>query len=269
MDDKQLPEALILGQDELHFLLQLAGRTALLGLDPKPIAGPAPKSGREQLLSRGLIQPGQNGANDRVQGAALMVLTPVLFPKRALMAARSLPGTGSQTVVLYANGPGYVLHSMVEGGKHSFQPLTSPAQLIPALLEWFPITSMPGVADQAIIATAVLDKCRELAQGGQVEKALNTILHVPLDDAQKRLLVKAMHDVKVSGSFALVVFGPQASMDVESLAIVADDQTAWAFTVPAEASRDSYRVRRTGDDFPLILRRMCDWLSGEMPQTAP
>ena len=268
MAEQRLAEALLLNQDELHYLLRLADRSSMLGLDPKSIAGPAPKSGQQSLLSRGLIQAGKDGATEQLQGAALLVLTPVLFPKRALMAARIQPGVGSQTVVLYANGPGYVLHSMAKGGDHSFQPLTAPAQLIPALLEWFPITGMQGVADQAIIASAVLEKCRQLAQSGEPDKAFQSILHVPLDDAQKRLLIKAMQQVKVSGSFALVEFSRNEPADVETLAVVTDGDTAWAFTVPPQAPKDSYRVRRTGDDFPLVLERMCDWLTGKPPQIA-
>jgi hypothetical protein len=125
---------------------------------------------------------------------------------------------------------------------------------------------MPGSADQALISSAVLEKFRQLAQDGQAEKALEVIKHVALNEAQKSLLVKAVHEAKVSGSFALVAFGSEEKIDLESLAIVADDQTAWAFTVPPEASRHSYRVRRTGDDFPLILGGVCDWLSGKTLQ---
>jgi hypothetical protein len=37
MDETKLPKTVNLSQAELHYLLQLAGRSALLGLDPKSI----------------------------------------------------------------------------------------------------------------------------------------------------------------------------------------------------------------------------------------
>lgn len=264
MDETKLPKTVNLSQAELHYLLQLAGRSALLGLDPKSIVGPAPNSGREMLLAKALIQPGENGAKDRIQGGLLTFLLPVLFPKRALLVERTAPGMGSQTLVLYVNGPGYVLYNMAEDGKHRFQSLSSPWQLIPVLLEWFPISNLPGSADQALISTAVLEKFRQLAQEGQAEKALGAIQDVALDDEQKRLLMKAIHEVKISGSFALVVFESVEKIDLESLAIVTDEHTAWAITVPPNSKPHTYRVRRTGDDFPLILGQMCDWLGGAL-----
>ena len=114
-----------------------------------------------------------------------------------------------------------------------------------------------------IIPSKKIEKFREQAKIAQDQLALKTLDGVQMTEEEKLLLLKAVKASAISGSFALVSCVKDAITSGESLAIVADHTSAWAFTRPEGDTKGlSYRVRRTGADLPAIFSNMFIWLRG-------
>jgi hypothetical protein len=259
-DDKL---AIILNQSEMKYLLGLMGAKSLVGINPALLAGKAPSAGRKSLASRNLIQPGLSGGNDLIEGGLLHTIIPLMFPERAMIVIRTIPKTGMQTLVFLHRDQTTVLHTMPKENTHRLIELASPEEGIRALVEWFPFQNYPGSAVNMIIPSKSLDQFKAYAVTGLDELALQAIKTAKVPVAEKRLLLQTVKEIAISGSFALLnVVGNQVT-SAESLAVIANQTTAWAVTSPDVSDPATVLIRRTGGDLPLIFTNMFTWLTGK------
>ncbi len=261
LNDDEL--AMILNQSEMKYLLGLMGAKSLVGIDPALLAGKASPTGRKSLFSRNLIQPGQPGGNDLIEGGLLRAIIPLMFPERVLIAVRTIPKSGLQTLVFLHRDQTTVLHTMPKENTHRLIELESPEEGIRALAEWFPFQNYPGSAVNMIIPSKNLDQFRTYAEKGLDELALQAIKAAKVPVAEKRLLLQTFKNITITGSFALSTIVGNELTSAESLAVIANQTTAWAVTSPVDNSKpDTLRIRRTGADLPVIFKNMFDWLTG-------
>jgi hypothetical protein len=261
LNDDQL--AIILNQSEMKYLLGLMGAKSLVGIDPALLAGKTPPAGRKSLVSRNLVQPAQSGENDLIEGGLLRKIIPLMFPERALIVVRTIPKTGTQSLVFLQRDQTTVLHTMPKENTHRLIELASPEEGIRALVEWFPFQNYPGSAVNMIIPSKSLDQFQIYAEKGLDELALQAIKTAKVPVAEKRLLLQTVKEITISGSFALFnVVGNQVT-SAESLAVIANQTTAWAVTSPDVTDPATIRIRRTGPDLPLIFTNMFTWLTGK------
>lgn len=254
--------ALLLNRDEVSYMMALLKAQSLAGIDSQLMAGAAPPAGRQSLVWRGLIEePEQANKSDRVRGSLLRPALAVLHPERALVVVRDLPDTGAQLLVFLRRGEITVLHTLPRSGMHRWIELDSAEEGAQALAEWFPLEKIPGSETNFIVPVETFEKFRTAA--GQGEAALQTLFYLAIPPEEKARLLRAVQNPAVSGSFALLTCAGETITSAESLAVVANDESAWAITRPEEDSAgNTYRIRRTGADLPLIFNRMFGWLMG-------
>lgn len=253
---------LTLSHAELGYLMHSLNVKSLLGLAPEALSGPILPKGRQSLLARRLIQARTEPDRDRILGGVLRYLLPVFDPRRALMVVRNRPCVGAQTLVLYAREGAYTLHTMPGDNQHRFVQLVSPGELLPALLEMFPIGTMAATPCNVLIAPNVWLQFKARIDAGRDADGLEILRKIKMEEAEKQALLSAVKNAVVSGSFALVSLRPGDDITVESMALLADRSSAWAITAPAGENSGYYRIRRSGDDFPQIIRRMTAWMQG-------
>jgi hypothetical protein len=259
--DDQL--AIILNQSEMKYLLGLMGANSLVGIDPALLAGKAPPAGRKSLLSRNLVQPGQPGGNDLIQGGLLHALIPLMFPQRALIVIRTIPTTGIQTLIFLTRDQTTVLHTMPKENTHRLMEIDSPDEIISTLIEWFPFQEYSISDANMVIPSKNLEQFQTYAEAGLDELALQAIKAAKVPVAEKRLLLQTFKNATITGSFALSTIVGNVLTTAESLAVIASQTTAWAVTIPDDHSKsDTVRIRRTGADLPVIFKNMADWLTG-------
>lgn len=251
----------------MQYILNLLGAQSLVGIDASLLTGAEPGVGRVSMLTRELSQSGQPGENDHIRGDLLQLLIPVLFPERALVVVRNIPDQGTQTLVFLHRNKTTVLHSMPQNDMHRLIELETPMDEMNALNDLFPISGYMVSPVNALIPFKKLEKFKEYAESDQEQSALKELesIQIPLED--KKQLFQAFSGTILSGSFALLTIGGNTVTSAESLAVIADEKTAWSFSRPDKNSRqNNYRLRRTGDDLPIIIRHMFDWLeNGWLP----
>ncbi len=129
------------------------------------------------------------------------------------------------------------------------------------MTEWFPISGYMGSPVNTFISSNKLEKFKKYAETDQEQLALEALKSVQMPQEEKKCLFQTFKGATVSGSFALLTLNEDSITSAESLAIVADEISAWAITRPDKNTRqNTYRVRRTGDDFPNIIQNMFAWL---------
>lgn len=260
IDDKL---AIIVNQSEMKYLLALMGGKSLVGINPALLPGKFSPSGRTSLISRNLVKPGQQGGNDLIEGGLLRTIIPLMFPERALIVIRTIPNTGMQSLVFLNRDQTTVLHTMPKENTHRLIVLESPKEGIHALTEWFPLQNYPGSTVNMVIPSKSLDQFRTYAEKGLDELALQAIKAAKVPVAEKRLFLQTFKNITITGSFALSTIVGNELTSAESLAVIANQTTAWAVTSPVDNSKpDTLRIRRTGADLPVIFKNMFDWLTG-------
>jgi len=255
--------AIFLTSNELQYLMGLLGVQTLVGIEPSLLQGAAPEAGRESLLSRELLRVGQPEGTNRIRGDLLHLAMPLLFPGRALVAIRNLPKTGAQTLIFLNRAATTVLHSMPQNDMHRLIELETAQDGIRALTEWFPLQGYIGSEVNALIPSKNLDRFKKYAETDRDELALRALKVVQMPPEEKGFLLRAFKEMTVSGSFALLTIAGNTITSAESLAVIADQATAWAITSPdGNIQQMAYRVRRTGEDLPSIFRDMFTWVGG-------
>jgi hypothetical protein len=253
--------AILLSQNEMQYIMGLLGAQSLVGIDASLLTGAAPEEGRRSLLSRGLVQAGQPGENNRIRGDVLHLAIPVLFPERALVVVRTIPKVGTQTLIFLNRDKTTVLHSMPQNDMHRLINLETPVDGIRTLTEWFPFQGYFGSSVNVIIPSGNLDRFKNYAETDQDQLALKAIEVVPMPLEEKMLFLRTIKEPTVSGSFAMFTIIGNSISSAESLAIIANQSVAWAITFPdGNLQKNAYRVRRTGEDLPPIFRNMFAWL---------
>lgn len=255
--------ATLLNRDEIRYLMDLFKVQSLIGIDAQLMSGAFLQAGRQSLIMRGLVQePEQAQANDRVRGDLLRQALAALLPQRALVVVREAPSTGAQLLVFLRREETTVLHTLPRQGIHRWIELESAEDGIQLLNQWFPLENLPVPESNFIVPVETFEKFRAAAQGAG-EAALQVLFYLPIPQEEKAHLLQAVQQTAVSGSFALLTCAGETIMTAESLAILAGSQAVWAITRPAEDSvGNTYRIRGTGPDLPIIFTRMFGWLMG-------
>ncbi len=256
--------ATLLNRDEIRYLMDLFKVQSLIGIDAQQMSGAFLQAGRQSLIMRGMVQePEQGQTNDRVRGDLLRQALAALLPQRVLVVVREAPSTGAQLLVFLRREETTVLHTLPRQGIHRWLELESAEDGIQLLNQWFPLENLPVPESNVIVPVETFEKFRAAAAQGTGETALQVLFYLPIPQEEKTHLLQAMQQPAVSGSFALLTCAGETIITAESLAILAGSQAVWAITRPAEDSEgNTYRIRGTGPDLPIIFTRMFAWLMG-------
>lgn len=261
-DQEYLPTLSRFTTPQILFLMELAGVEKLPGTELvlSEIGQDQKEKIRRDFLSAGIIQMSDKG--DCISPEYQSVLRTVFQPEAMIVAVRSLPQYGDQTLIFkHVEGKNAVLHSFPEEGVHRIAWIQVPHEIQGLLADWFPLTSYVSASTEMVMAEETFEEMNNLVQAGRREAAIKVLADLDLDEDEKEYLVGSIDGRIFSGSFAAMKIKDSRVLDGVSYAIVAGPSTAW------QIERDTgeitgihrIRIRRIGMEFSKTLDSLIRW----------
>jgi hypothetical protein len=267
MTSKPLTDnAILLDRREILALMKLMEARALLGMnlaEQAALSDADEKAAAASLKSKGILEAA--GKKNRIAPGMLPLLSALMFPERAVLVFRDLPGLGKQVLTFLHKEGTTLLHSFPKEGQHRLAPFGEPADVMKFLLNMFPLNLYPPAAAKFQVSREALERARASAEQGKSEEALAALPEAVATPEEKKALVDAIASRKISGSFALVTCKDGEITDAKSYAAVGGDNTGWWISSgEAQGDAEMFSVERTGSDFTIKMQSLAGQLTGAL-----
>jgi hypothetical protein len=269
--DSNLVNTFRITREEMLWLMDLSGATSLFGLDLKGSEGKPestrakvdPKKITDSLQKKGILHSeGRQGF--AVDPQILPILDTLFFPDRTMIVVRDQKGIGRQFFHVLRKGKTIVMHSVPKEREHFIGLIPQPIDVLQLVVGWFPMYPLPVSPARFRIEKESFEQIRRLADAGKTDEALDALPLENLDSAERKNLIRAIADRKVSGSIACLDIHSNRVEGGDSIAVLTDGRTGWLISQDDSPAPEEgmATVRRTGADFSMTVREMVERLTG-------
>src|SRR4030042_2058922 len=133
-----------LNRDEIIWLMDTLGAPTLFGVDIRGTQKTKPDLNKVVAsLEKKSVLARQGKKEAEVNPESRSILNTLLFPDRALIVYRDVPGSGRQFFHVLHKEKTTVLHSFPKPGEHLIVSIPQPVGILPLIIGWFPFFSLP------------------------------------------------------------------------------------------------------------------------------
>ncbi len=229
--------SVILDRSEFFTLMALLRATDVFGLEASALLPSEPAAlqalfdeGRERLLTRDLIRRTTSGEIALELGLRDLMTT-IVDPDQAVLAARHLPGRGRQIFLFYGRGGSFVEQTLADENTHHVTQLSDVEALVEHLLRIFPVSALPFVPESFTTTAVALRAAFQQVEAGQTEAARRLLEAAPTSDAMLGGYMAVLFGSAVfNGNLTFVRPTPGGVAQSLDLSLVQAPDEAWAIT---------------------------------------
>jgi len=230
----QEPTELILSRAELVYVLNALQATRIVGVDLKEFTCPRQKlealleEAEQSLIARSLLTV-DNQSQTRLLAPELVEMVGALaFRSLAFVLVRGVRGKGQQLFIFNLYQDIMVEHTQPQDGIHRLALISTLEDLFARIESLVPL--QPVIREgrpEFTIAQTEFERLRQQVQAGGNGEALSTLVAAGLAEDLAPLLIQALQNPLFTLSLACLECEGDAVVDASSVAIFADEQSAW------------------------------------------